>query len=57
MNSLTRFFLIVCSVAGLAIPAVAQDGGGGEFASLTGSETTFGINSSNGVELSERENQ
>ena len=46
MNSLTRFFLIVCSVAGLAIPAVAQDGGGGEFASLTGSEATFGINSS-----------
>jgi hypothetical protein len=57
MNSLTRFFLIVCSVAGLAIPAVAQGVGGGEFAALTGSETTFGINSSNGVELSERENQ
>jgi hypothetical protein len=57
MNSLTRFFLIIYSVAGLAIPAVVQDVGGGEFASLTGGEATFGINSSNGVDLNERENQ
>jgi len=57
MNSLTRFFLIIYSVAGLAIPAIAQDVGGGKFASLTGSEATFGINSNNGVDLNQRENQ
>jgi hypothetical protein len=56
VHEFTRsIFLIVCSVAGLAIPAVAQDLGGGEFASLTGSEATFGIKSSNGVESANEE--
>jgi len=46
---LTRsIFFNFYSVAGLAISAVGQDGGGGKFASLTGSEATFGSNSRNG---------
>jgi branched-chain amino acid transport system substrate-binding protein len=39
------------ALAGLATPAAAQDIVIGEFASLTGSEATFGVNSSNGVQL------
>jgi branched-chain amino acid transport system substrate-binding protein len=43
--------LLFCSVA----LARAQDVVIGEFASLTGSEATFGVNSSNGVELAKEE--
>jgi branched-chain amino acid transport system substrate-binding protein len=39
------------ALAGLATPVGAQDIVIGEFASLTGSEATFGVNSSNGVQL------
>jgi branched-chain amino acid transport system substrate-binding protein len=38
-----------------AVSAHAQDVPIGEFASLTGSEATFGINSSNGIELAKEE--
>jgi branched-chain amino acid transport system substrate-binding protein len=44
-----------CALFGLAVSVRAQDIVIGEFASLTGSEATFGINSSNGVELAKEE--
>jgi branched-chain amino acid transport system substrate-binding protein len=44
-----------CALTGLAVSVRAQDIIVGEFASLTGSEATFGINSSNGVELAKEE--
>jgi branched-chain amino acid transport system substrate-binding protein len=47
--------VFLCVFAGLAVSARAQDIVVGEFASLTGSEATFGINSSNGVELAKEE--
>jgi branched-chain amino acid transport system substrate-binding protein len=43
------------AIAVFAVPGLAQDLVVGEFASLTGSEATFGINSSNGVELAKKE--
>jgi len=47
---------IFCIVFGLAVSTLcAQDIVIGQFASLTGSEATFGINSSNGVELAKEE--
>lgn len=47
---------IICIAFGFAISALyAQDIVIGQFASLTGSEATFGINSSNGVELAKEE--
>ena len=58
MNPLTRYIVVsfLFATAGLlALPANAQDIVVGEFASLTGSEATFGINSSNGVELAKQE--
>ena len=58
MNPLTRYIVVsfLFATAGLlALPANAQDIVVGEFASLTGSEATFGINSSNGVELAKEE--
>src|SRR5213082_3331670 len=58
MNPLTRYIVVsfLFATAGLlAFPANAQDIVVGEFASLTGSEATFGVNSSNGVELAKEE--
>ena len=58
MNPLTRYIVVsfLFATAGLlALPANAQDIVVGEFASLTGSEATFGINSSNGVDLAKEE--
>jgi branched-chain amino acid transport system substrate-binding protein len=58
MNPLTRYIVVLflfATVGLLAVPANAQDIVVGEFASLTGSEATFGINSSNGVELAKEE--
>ena len=58
MSPLTRYIVVsfLFATAGLlALPANAQDIVVGEFASLTGSEATFGINSSNGVELAKEE--
>ena len=57
MTLFTRSFALclISSFCGLALPAGAQDIVVGEFASLTGSEATFGINSSNGVELAKEE--
>jgi len=58
MNPLTRYIVVsfLFATAGLlALPANAQNIVVGEFASLTGSEATFGINSSNGVELAKEE--
>src|SRR5467141_5373194 len=58
MNPHTRYIVVsfLFATAGLlALPANAQDIVVGEFASLTGSEATFGINSSNGVELAKEE--
>jgi branched-chain amino acid transport system substrate-binding protein len=57
MKALTRFSVLslICAGLGFAAPAFAQDIVVGEFASLTGSEATFGINSSNGVELAKEE--
>jgi len=52
--SSTGIFLI-CALFGFAVSIRAQDIVIGEFASLTGSEATFGINSSNGVELAKEE--
>jgi ABC-type branched-subunit amino acid transport system substrate-binding protein len=52
--SSTVIFLI-CTLFGFAVSIRAQDIVIGEFASLTGSEATFGINSSNGVELAKEE--
>src|SRR5436305_9629240 len=47
---------IFCIVFSFAVSTLAaQDIVIGEFASLTGSEATFGINSSNGVELAKEE--
>src|SRR6266403_2215417 len=58
MNIFTRYILVsfLFATAGpLVLPASAQDIVVGEFASLTGSEATFGVNSSNGVELAKEE--
>jgi ABC-type branched-subunit amino acid transport system substrate-binding protein len=57
MTRFTHFFaLLLCgAIAVFAHPALAQDVGAGEFASLTGGEATFGINSSNAVELAKEE--
>src|SRR5216117_1184378 len=58
MNPLTRYIVVLflfATVGLLAVPANAQDIVVGEFASLTGSEATFGVNSSNGVELAKEE--
>jgi branched-chain amino acid transport system substrate-binding protein len=46
---------LICALFGSAVSVRAQDILIGEFASLTGSEATFGINSSNGVELAKEE--
>src|SRR5205814_834580 len=48
-------YILVATAGLLALPAGAQDIAVGEFASLTGSEATFGISSSNGVELAKEE--
>src|SRR5438552_15197671 len=58
MNIFTRYILVpfLLATAGrFVLPASAQDIVVGEFASLTGSEATFGVNSSNGVELAKEE--
>ena len=55
MNPFTRIFLLVCVLGALAIRAFGQNIAIGEFASLTGSEATFGINSRNGIELAKHE--
>ena len=58
MNPFTRYIIVsflFATVGLLALPANAQDVVVGEFASLTGSEATFGVNSSNGVELAKEE--
>jgi branched-chain amino acid transport system substrate-binding protein len=56
MKAFTRISLsLICAGLGFAASAFAQDIVIGEFASLTGSEATFGINSSNGVELAKEE--
>lgn len=47
--------IFLCLLSGFAVSVRAQDIVIGEFASLTGSEATFGINSSNGVELAKEE--
>lgn len=47
--------VFLCLLSGFAVSIRAQDIVVGEFASLTGSEATFGINSSNGVELAKEE--
>jgi branched-chain amino acid transport system substrate-binding protein len=52
MKSILRSFLFTLfTFAFLISPARGQDIVVGEFASLTGSEATFGINSNNGVQL------
>ena len=58
MKSVTLYILVpfLFTIVGIfAIAASAQDIVVGEFASLTGSEATFGVNSSNGVELAKEE--
>jgi branched-chain amino acid transport system substrate-binding protein len=58
MKPLTRYILVplLFTIVGIfATAANAQDIVVGEFASLTGSEATFGVNSSNGVELAKEE--
>lgn len=55
MKLFTRIFLLVCVLGALAIPALCQNIVIGEFASLTGGEVTFGINSSNGTDLATQE--
>ena len=45
----------LCVLTGLTASIRAQDIVIGEFASLTGSEATFGVNSSNGVELAKED--
>ncbi len=58
MNIFTRYILVpflFATVGRFVLPASAQDIVVGEFASLTGSEATFGVNSSNGVELAKEE--
>src|ERR1700682_2279832 len=52
---LSVFLPLSGALTGFATGAFAQDIVVGEFASLTGSEATFGINSSNGVELAKQE--
>jgi branched-chain amino acid transport system substrate-binding protein len=47
--------VFLCAFFGLAAFVRAEDIIVGEFASLTGSEATFGINSSNGIELAKEE--
>ena len=44
-------FPLLLALTGFGTPASGQDIVIGEFASLTGSEATFGVNSSNGVQL------
>lgn len=57
MNPFIRIvvFAFTFMLGGLAMSAFGQDIIVGEFASLTGSEATFGINSSNGIELAKEE--
>jgi branched-chain amino acid transport system substrate-binding protein len=55
MKLLTRIFLLVCMLGALAISAFGQDIIIGGVASLTGSEATFDVNSSNGIELAKQE--
>src|SRR5436309_3062338 len=55
MKSSFRLALIFLATATAVFGLRAQDVIVGEFASLTGSEATFGINSSNGVELAKEE--
>ncbi|MEY2493051.1 MAG: branched-chain amino acid transport system substrate-binding protein [Verrucomicrobiota bacterium] len=55
MNPILRLALPFLAAAIALSPVRAQDIVVGEFASLTGSEATFGINSSNGVELAKEE--
>ena len=58
MKIFTHYILVpfVFATAGfLALPVSAQEIVVGEFASLTGTEATFGVNSSNGVELAKDE--
>lgn len=52
-STVVIFFL--CAFSGLAVSVRGQDIIVGEFASLTGSEATFGINSANGIELAKEE--
>lgn len=57
MKRFTHSFALLLggAIAVFVHPVLAQDIVGGEFASLTGSEATFGINSSNGVESANEE--
>ncbi len=58
MKPLTHHIIVpfLFTIVGIfAAAANAQDIVVGEFASLTGSEATFGVNSSNGVELAKEE--
>lgn len=57
MKASFRFTVVIflCALGGLLASAHAQDIVVGEFASLTGSEATFGINSANGIELARQE--
>ena len=55
MKAVTRIFLLVCVLGALAISAFDQNIIIGEVSSLTGSEATSGINSSNGIELVKQE--
>jgi branched-chain amino acid transport system substrate-binding protein len=57
MTPFLRFTVVffLCALTGLTASVRAQDIVIGEFASLTGSEATFGINSSNGVELAKED--
>jgi branched-chain amino acid transport system substrate-binding protein len=55
MKPSTRLFCLLGALCVLNTPVFAQDIIVGEFASLTGSEATFGINSSNGVDLAKEE--
>jgi hypothetical protein len=59
MKRFIHFFALYSAAPSpfLSVPRSPKDGGSGEFASLTGGEATFGINSSNGVALNEREYQ
>lgn len=51
----TVVILFLFAISGLALSIHGQDIVVGEFASLTGSEATFGINSANGIELAKEE--
>src|SRR5438034_5082092 len=55
INSFLRLGLSLVALTTAVIGLHAQDIVVGEFASLTGSEATFGVNSSNGVELAKEE--